>query len=44
MEPASCEIPDLDVMERRHEVGGDLSRLLFGYGVGRILFTGLDGA
>jgi len=29
------------VIKGRHEVGRKLSRFLFGYGVGRILFTGL---
>jgi hypothetical protein len=28
------------VIKGRHEVGGDLSRFLFRYGIGRILFTG----
>jgi len=30
---------DLDVVESRHEVCGDLSRFLFRYGIGGILFT-----
>jgi hypothetical protein len=29
------------VIEGRHEVGSDLSRFLFGYGIGRILFASL---
>jgi hypothetical protein len=33
-------VANLDVVKGRHEVGGNLCRLLFGYGVGRILFTG----
>jgi hypothetical protein len=37
----SLQRADLYVIECRHEVGSDLSRFLFGYGVGRILFTGL---
>jgi hypothetical protein len=32
---------DLDVIECLHEIRSDLSRFLFGYGVGRILFTRL---
>jgi hypothetical protein len=30
------------VVESRHKIGSDLSRFLFRYGVGRILFTGLE--
>jgi hypothetical protein len=30
------------VVKSRHKIGSDLSRFLFGYGVGRILFTGLE--
>jgi hypothetical protein len=29
------------MVEGRHEVCGDLCRFLLGYGIGRILFTGL---
>jgi hypothetical protein len=32
---------DRDMVKGRHEVRCDLSRFLFSYGVGRILFTGL---
>ena len=37
----SLQCADLYVVEGRHEVCGDLSRLLFRYGVWRILFTSL---
>ena len=33
---------DLDVVERCHEVGGDLSRLLLSDSVGGILLPGLE--
>jgi hypothetical protein len=32
---------DLDVIKAHHKVRSDLGRLLFGYGIGRILFIGL---
>src|ERR1700722_17291664 len=37
----SLQRADLYVVKSRHKIGSDLSRFLFGYGVGRILFTGL---
>jgi hypothetical protein len=37
----SLQCSDLYVVKSRHKIGSDLSRFLFGYGVGRILFTGL---
>jgi hypothetical protein len=36
------EPADLYVIKGRHKIGGDLSRFLFRYGVGRILFTGFN--
>jgi hypothetical protein len=32
---------DLHVIESRHEIRGDLSRFLFRYGIGRILFASI---